>query len=59
MVEHEDNEMMLPHCFGSVDYTNPKTGQPMCPTGVSHRQDGGGGMQAPLDTWLSEDTPVH
>jgi hypothetical protein len=22
---------MVPHCFGTVPYLNPKTGLPMCP----------------------------
>jgi hypothetical protein len=35
--EHEDNEMMVPHCFGTVNYINPATGLPMCPPGALFR----------------------
>jgi bilirubin oxidase len=31
LLEHEDNEMMLPWCIGKVTYKNPKTNTPMCP----------------------------
>jgi hypothetical protein len=37
LVEHEDNEMMVPHCFGTVTYINPATGLPMCPPGALFR----------------------
>ena len=31
LLEHEDNEMMLPFCIGQPGHKDPKTGENICP----------------------------